>query len=63
MKTWTVVIEINDKDESFTQHQIEEYVNHLLCGALANISHRVMETIEAPYGPQKPGGVFIKEVL
>lgn len=70
MKIWTVVIQIDDKGNSpgyppngyFKQHEIEKEIREALSYQMPQeISFRIMETIEAPYGPQHPGGVFIKE--
>lgn len=58
MKTWTVVIELNEMDDMSKQN-IEDMVSTVL--QYRSNSFRIMETIPAPYGPQKPGGVFLSE--
>jgi hypothetical protein len=63
MKTWTVVVEITDENESLLQMPKEEI--EALCtpgeyfACPDNVKFRIMETIPAPYGPQHPDGVFI----
>ncbi len=62
MKTWTVVVELSNVPRIYLQHGIEAFVTNALHHSLPEeISYRIMETIEAPYGPQHPGGVFITE--
>lgn len=66
MKTWTVVLEIIDHadrtgpsaEEEISRNQIIDMAQSGLENR-PGISFRIMETIEAPYGPQHPDGVFI----
>lgn len=68
MKKWTVVIEVTDHadrtgpsaERELTKNEIEDAI--LSHDVPAYVSYQVMETIPAPYGPQHPDGVFIKEV-
>lgn len=58
MKTWTVVLEIHD-DTELNQAEIEAMVSTgMEQGLLATCGFRIMETIEAPYGP---GGMSLSE--
>lgn len=64
MKKWTVVIEITDEitDGSgpYTKQEIESFVSDSMQQYVENgIGFQIFETIEAPYGPQHPDGVFI----
>jgi hypothetical protein len=53
MKTWTVVLEIQDSQDMLTQKEVEAMLElRLEDGLLAGCGYRIMETIEAPYGPQ-----------
>ena len=67
MKKWTVVIELTDTqielEEQFEKNQIEWQVSNALRNRMhAFLKFQVMETVQAPYGPQHPDGVFIAEV-
>lgn len=70
MKTWTVVLELQDHgsgaghgdNEYMTQSQMNRLVSETLTAIEPSyVSFRIMETIEAPYGPQHPNGVFIAD--
>jgi hypothetical protein len=64
MKTWTVVIEIQDGSD-LNQKEIESMVEMgMEHSILAGSGFQIMETIEAPYGPtgaKKKDGVYIFE--
>lgn len=53
MKTWTIVIEVKDNgDNDYNCNEIEKFiVNDTIP---ADITYRIMEVIDAPYGPAKP---------
>lgn len=57
MKTWTVVIEI--ETDTRLKNEIEDWVSENL--SFSGFPFRIMETIEAPYGPQHKDGVWIAE--
>lgn len=72
MKKWTVVIEIQDdgeplynteRPEHLRQQSIADCVSSALRLAFVSqsLGFQIMETIEAPYGPQHPDGVFIAD--
>lgn len=66
MKIWTVVIEMKmaDDDEGYeiSRSAIEGFISESLSAKIAPThSFRIMETCDAPYGPQHSGGVFLKE--
>lgn len=62
LKVWTVVIELIDDGDPrgyFDKDGIEEMIEECLRNGMhAGFTWRIMETIEAPYGPQ---GVIVKE--
>jgi hypothetical protein len=65
MKKWTVVLEISDDGvldgggnaSFFDKKQLENVISDLL--SFHGFGFQIMETIDAPYGPQHPNGVFL----
>lgn len=62
MKKWTIVTEISTRD-GITKGQLEAETGIALSKHFGPDdrfdSFRIMETIEAPYGPELPGGVYL----
>jgi len=59
----TCVVEFNvpdewEKPEITTEKLLDDCLCHQVPPAVA---FRIMETTVAPYGPQHPGGVYLKE--
>lgn len=63
MKKWTVVVELT-VPENLTKADVESAIEDTLVvsdawGGVSAGQFQIMETIEAPYGPELPGGVYL----